>query len=553
MYKPLKAPVTYINLIFSEEYLILAVRLAIVSRHHRVLILALVLFLFLSSLLNPIVKARHSPDLQTKSRELLEAPKVLAEWLSRVGRDDLRVLLDEAASTNNHTLMKLVITRVLEYLRSDYPVTLFVGGKHLMSLKILNMSSDLTVGSNDLGWLLYYVTRSLNKTGYSSLSNMLLVILSGFVTYGDHNELSYFMIYLMKEPSVKAVSEDLRNELRVQILKFLDYVDSGAYKEAIDFSINVSYSTSMLLGSCMYLIATSYSKYVSSSKLPGGSLSNSSSVLIINEVIESLTKANVSSLLIEILKKLPPEDLNRLLEDINKLEGIDEEILIEEISKYVREKRYNATIIPSSPKTSSITVRVFTAVGGGESSEVPYRFSSELGSLMYLISSTPAFVISSSNSGFTQEASLSSSGWVASGPYVPLLLVISLSSVVGLLFLFRFFHSVKLGLVSVEPQAKPVPQSRTISSYVVRVFWPIIESLCSFFEVSLGRYETHREVTAKLVPKIRVFAGEDAVKLFSDLTKYYELVRFGNVREDEVMVFVAKRVEEYVRSWEQGS
>lgn len=515
----------------------------------RMLTSALILFLVLLSFSSLVVGARHSPDLQSKSRELLEAPVVLADWLSKVGRDDLRVLLDEAVSTGNYTLMKIVASRVFEYLASDYPVTLFVGGKHLMSLKLLNRSDDLSVSSRDLGWLLYHATRSLNKTDYSSLSSMLLTILSGFVTYGDHNELSYFMIYLMREPTLGVISEDLRDELRLQILKFLDYVESGAFREAANLGVNVSYSTSVLLGSCMYLIASSYAKYVSTNELPNNTLSDSA---IVSEILEHLMKSNISSSLIEILKRLPPEDLNRLLNDINILEGIDEEILIEEVSKYVREKRYNTSLTGSGSRTSSIVVKVFTVTGSGKDLEISYSFSHELSSLMYLISSTPTFFSGSGTSRNTQDASLSLSRGVASGPYTFLLLATS-SFIISLLLLLRFFPTRERDLVSEVSRVRPVPQARTPVPYVVVAFWNVVESLCRLFKVSLGMHETHREIMAKLTPKIKVFAGEDSVKLFNDLTKYYELVRFGNVREDEVMESVAKRVEEHVRGWEQNS
>lgn len=516
----------------------------------RVLASALVLFLVLSGFLGLVVEARHSPELQSRSRELFEAPRILAEWLSRVGRDDLRVLLDEAVSTSNYSLMKLVISSVLEYLTSDYPVTLLVGGRHLIALKTLNKSDDLSVGGRDLGWLLYYATRSLNKTDYSSLSNVLLVVLSGFVVYGDHNELSYFMVYLMREPTVSVVSEDLRSELRLQILKFLDYVESGAFRDAADLSVNVSYSTSILLGSCMYLIATSYAKYASLGRLPGSVLSNST---IINELLEHLIRANVSSSLVDILKRLPPEDLNRLLNDINRLEEIDEEVLMEEVSRYVRERRYEVPATSSGSKTSSMVVKVFTAVGGEKSLEISYRLSSELSPLMYVISSTPTFLSGSGPSGLTQDVSLSSSRAISSGPYT-LLVVVASSFVASLLFFLKFFPVGGHDLVSGVSRVGPVPQAEaTAVPYVVRVFWPVTESLCRLFKVSLGRHETHREVASRLVPKIRVFVGEDFVKLLSELTKYYELVRFGNVREDEVMVSVARRVEESVRGWEQSS
>ncbi|MEM1604387.1 MAG: hypothetical protein QXL29_05900 [Zestosphaera sp.] len=528
---------------------------AVVSSLPRVLASTLVvLFLVLPVFLSLVVEARHSPELQSRSRELFEAPKVLTEWLSEVGRDDLRVLLDEAVSTSNYSLMKSVVSRVFEYLGSDYPVTLLVGGKHLIALKILNKSDDLSVSDRDLGWLLYHATKVLNKTDYSSLSNVLLVILSGLVVYGDHNELSYFMVYLMREPTASVVSEDLRNELRLQILKFLDYVESGAFKDAADLSVNVSYSTSILLGSCMYLIATSYSKYASLGKLPGGSydtaLSNST---VIKELLEYLMRANVSSPLIDILKRLPPEDLNRLLSDINRLEEIDEEILVEEVSRYVRERRYEAPAISSGSKTSSVVVKVFTVVSGGKSSEISYRLSSELSPLMYVISSTPTFSSSSGDSGITQGASPPSLRATSSGPYT-FLFVAASSFIASLLFFLKFFPAGRRDLVSGVSRAGPVPQVGTATvPYVVRAFWPVVEGLCKLFKVSLGRHETHREVMSKLLPKIRVFAGEDFTKLFSELTKYYELVRFGNVCEDEVMVSVARRVEEHVRGWKQSS
>jgi len=520
----------------------------------RTLASGLALFLVLLVFPSFVAEARHSPELQVRSRELLEAPEVLAEWLSRVGREDLRVLLEEAVSTNNHTLMKYVVTRVFEYLASDSPVTLFVGGKQLMTLKILNKSDDLSVGSRDLGWLLYHATRSLNKTDYSSLSNMLLVVLSGLVSYGDHNELAYFMIYLMSEPSVKVVSEDLRSELRLQILRFLDYIELRDFRKAADLGVNVSYSTSMLLGSCMYLIATSYAEYESLSKLGGSGSSNSTSSLVINEVVESLMRANVSSSLIEVLKKLPPEDLSRLLNDLNRFEEIDEESLVEEISKYVRERRYNVRAASSGSKTSSpIVVRVFTAVSGREvSSEISYSLSSKLGSLMYLVSSIPAFLSGPSTPEITQEAGLHPPSRATSGSYVVLLLLVISSSGAALLIFLKFFPASKPDLVGEVSGVKPAPQSAAIASYVVSAFWSVVGFLCRFFEVSLGKHETHREIMAKLVPKIRVFAGEESARLFSDLTKYYELVRFGNVREDEVMVFVARRVEERVRGWEQN-
>lgn len=520
----------------------------------RVLASTLVFLSVLTAFLGSVVEARHSPELQGRSRELFEAPRILAEWLSRVGRDDLRALLDEAVSTGNYSLMELVISRVSEYLTSDYPVALLVGGKHLIALKILNKSDDLSVSGEDLGWLLYYATRSLNKTDYFPLSNLLLVVLSGLVVYGDHNELSYFMVYLMRERTASVASEDLRSELRFQILKFLDYVESRAFRDAADFSVNVSYSTSILLGSCMYLIATSYARYASLGRLPGGdsddTLNNST---IMNELFEHLIRANVSSSLIEIFKRLPPEDLNRLLNDMNRLEEINEEVLIEEVSRYVRERKREIPATTSGSKTSSTVVKVFTADGDERSLEISYRLSSELSPLMYVISIKPTFSSGSGASGLTQGASLSSSRASSSGPYTSLLVVVS-SFAASLLFLLKFFPVSERGLVSGVPRARPAPQAKNADvPYVVRVFWPVVESLCGLLKVSLGKHETHREITSKLMPKIRVFAGKDFTRLLSELTRYYELVRFGNVREDEVMVSVARRVEEDVRGWKQDS
>jgi DNA-binding Lrp family transcriptional regulator len=526
---------------------------AVISCFLKALTPTLILFLVLLSVLSPVAEARHSPDLQSKSQELLEAPKVLSEWLSRVGREDLKALLEEAISTNNQTLMKLVVTRVYEYLASDNPVAFFVGGKHVMALKILNKSDDLTVNNDDLGWLLYHATRSLNMTDYSTLSNVLLVILSGFVSYGDHNELSYFMIYLMREPKVRVVSEDLRNELRLQILKFLDYVEAGDFKKAADFGVNVSYTTSMLIGSCMYLIASSYAKYASLSKLLGGSGNVLGNSTIISEVLETLLRANVSGPLIEIIKRLPPEDLNRLLNDLNRLEEVDEEVLVEEINKYVRERRYNMSITSPEPRTSSLVVRVFTAVSSEKGSEITYRFSSELSSLMYLISSKPAFLSSSGFPEPSQGVSPPPARGVMLGSYAPLLLVIFASSAASIILLLKFSSVSRRDLVSRVPHVKQAPPTEAVTSYVVRAFWSVVESLCRFFEVSLGKHETHREIAVKLLPKIKVLAGEELTKLFNDLTKYYELVRFGNLSEDEVMVSVAKRVEEHVLKWGQGS
>ncbi len=526
---------------------------AIISCFLKALTPTLILFLVLFSVFNPVAEARHSPDLQSKSQELLEAPKVLSEWLSRVGRDDLRALLEEAITTNNQTLMKLVVAQVYAYLASDYPVTFFAGGKHLMALKILNKSDDLTVNNNDLGWLLYHATRSLNMSDYSTLSNVLLVILSGFVSYGDHNQLSYFMVYLMREPKVRVVSEDLRDELRLQILKFLDYVEARDFKKASDFGVNVSYTTSMLIGSCMYLIASSYAKYASLSKLFGGSGNTLVNSTIISEVLETLLRVNVSGPLIEIIKRLPPEDLNKLLSDLNRLEEIDEEILIEEINKYVREKRYNTSITGLESRTSSLVVRVFTAVSNKDSSEITYRFSSELNSLMYLISSKPVFLGSSGFPEPSQGVGPPSAREVIPGSYTPLLLVIFASTVASIILLLRFSSISRRDLVSRVPHVKQAPPTKTITSYVVRTFWTVVGSLCKFFEISLGKHETHREIAVKLLPKIRAFAGEDLAKSFNDLTKYYELVRFGNLGEDEVMVSVARQVEERVLKWGQGS
>ncbi len=528
-------------------------KFTVISCFLKALTPTLVIFLVLFSIFSPVAEARHSPELQSKSQELLEAPKVLSEWLSRIGRDDLRALLEEAISTNNQTLMKLVVAQVYEYLAGDYPAAFFVGGKQIVALKILNKSDDLSVNNDDLGWLLYHATRSLNMTDYSTLSNVLLVILSGFVSYGDHNQLSYFMIYLMREPKVKVVSEDLRNELRLQILKFLDYVESGDFKKASDFGVDVSYNTSMLIGSCMYLIASSYSKYASSSKLLGGSGNALGNSTIISEVLESLLRANVSSPLIEIIKRLPPEDLSKLLNDLNRLEEVNEEILIEEINKYVREKRYNTSITSPEPRTSSLVVRVFTAISSKESSEIAYRFSSELSSLMYLVSSKPVFLSSSSFSGPSQGMSPPSVRGVISGSYASLILVIFTSSAASIILLLRFFPVSRRDLVSRVPHVKQAPSTKTITSYVVRAFWSAVGGLCKFFEVSLGKHETHREIAVKLLPKIKVFAGEDLAKSFNDLTKYYELVRFGNLSEDEVMVSVARQVEERILKWGQGS
>lgn len=505
----------------------------------------LVLFLVLTGFTVVYAESRHSPELLDRSLEIQRAPEVLGSWLSNVGKEDLNELLRNATSEGNSTLTQSLVKSVYAFINADSLAPLLVGARQLLALKTLNNTEDLAISAGDLRWLLYHSTLHLNNTGYHSLSSTLLKVLSGLVSYGDHNELSYFIIYLMKEGSLSNVSQELISELRRQTLLFLSYVDSGDFKRAAEVGVNASRTTSLVIGSYMYVIASTYENHVRLSRPDADSQSAGNVLTTPSQLLEFIEHLNISVDVMEVLRRLPPDELERIINRLEPLTDLNDEYVLEEISRYVMEREYylSQTTGPLFKQSSPMTV--VTWVDSADSDHV-YKLSNQLNTLMGLVS-----VVSAFNSG--QEGSLTEGmsfpkpialAGRPTNPYEALFVIaVVVSLTVGILPLLKYVRRGVRSLRASSAVAGPVYDEDSIKSEVVRAFWRVVRALASSLEVKIERYETHRELKSKIIRKLDLTVGSRPASLLTELAHRYELVRFGNVSEDEGMRSDVRRLE----------
>lgn len=513
----------------------------------------LIVSLLIATPITSYAEPRHSPELHGRSAEIQEAPEALISWVSSLGREDLGISLREALDTNNQTLVRSALKSIQNLIFSDSPTSLFVGVKHLTALKLLNWSDDLSVSTKDFSRLLYYVTLHLNKTDYTALSKALLTVLSGVVSYGDHSKLSYFMLYLARDEVIPNVSEGLRSSLRLQILKFLDYIESGELKKAVEVGVNTSYSNSLIIGSYMYVVASIYSKYTPPANPTSGLQDSSKGVEVASRVLEIIERMNLTTTLAEILKRIPAEDLWAALNKLNilnTLDVLDEEVLVGEISKYLMEQRLETPPeagLPLRPWGSGTTVVKVETTAGGQGSSPSYRLTNELNTLMNLAAAKAALEVRQKSSGTSETLQSSILSDSPAGLYGPAFITILSFMLVLSMVLF----AVKLGKAFRMPAptigtTEPLHVEAVINSTVVKIFWRVINELANRLDVRVEKHETHREIKTKIIEKAIQVVSRELPELLNLLTQYYELVRFGNVCEDEVMRSEARRVEESI-------
>ncbi|MEM0013990.1 MAG: hypothetical protein QXX81_03020 [Zestosphaera sp.] len=513
----------------------------------------LVFSLLIVSSLTAYAGGRHSPELRGRSAEIQEAPEVLTSWLNSIGREDLSVLLGKVLAEDNRTLVSSVLRTVQDLMFSGSPASLFVGAKHLIALRLLNGSEDLSIGVKDLSQLLFYTTLYLNSTGYTTLSGVLLKVLSGLVSYGDHSDLSYFMLYLTRGETLPNVSEGLRSSLRLQILNFLDYVELGEFKKAVELGVNTSHTDSLVIGSYMYVVASIYLKHVPTVNPVTSSQSSDSGVVL--RVLEIIERMNLTTTVSEILRRIPAEELWAVLNKLNilnNLEGVDEGMLVEEINKYLVERHFDDTLetglLPRPWSTSTTVVSVEPLVEGRDST-FSYRLTNELKTLMNLVASKTSLEAlrkSSIISGGTPSKSSMLIDSSATFYDTVFIVVISFTLTLGVVPLaIRFGRTRRIPVTSTASIEFPRDENM-INSVAVMSFWRVVSKLTSRLEMHVGRHETHRELKTRIVEKAGRAMNEGFTELMDMLTQYYELVRFGNMCEDEVVKSEVRRIEESI-------
>ncbi|PUA32509.1 MAG: hypothetical protein B7O98_07610 [Zestosphaera tikiterensis] len=512
------------------------------------------------------VETRHSLELVKKALIIETSAKILKEWLESVGYYNLSLTIDEALKNEDLNTLNTIAKHILKlYVSNNSGVLpLFIGGKHLISAKVLSGLNTSTVRFSDYLILVNVLANNLNLSGNQAFAKLLLNILD---LSGDLSSdvLIQFILLISDDRLTRSVSQDLRKSLRQDILNFLDLVDMKHGEKALKLSMDVSYNKSLIIGSLMFIIAGNVKPlynylWQTPQQQPQASKKD------VEKLLKDLNLTGLSEEVLEILSRLPPEVVEELLKNPNMLEILmNEDLLLNELHDYLSEdllsRRYLNVSTQRNESRPYTTVLINSGVLYNEnledltlSDEFGYAILQKIAPLLENINKLGPTIKTFENYSSKPYVEV---GIIGGKPSIttafegltPVILLIA-PAIASIALIFRYLTS-NLNLKGFKGGISSRNRFVVMEnlSEVIKTFWEVVDSLAHKLGIVVEDHETHREIKNRIVDKLKVkgFRHSDLIADIDRITLYYELIRFARREENGEVIETVKRIGEKLK------
>ncbi len=507
-------------------------------------------------------ETRHSPELIKKALIIESSAKTLKEWLENVGYRNLSLIIDEALKNEDLSALNAVAKQTLKLytLNGSGVLPLFVGGKHLISAKVLSGLNTSIIKFSDYLILVNVLANNLNLTGNQVFARLILNILDASEDLNS-DVLIQFMLLISDDRLTQFVSQNFRKSLRQDILNFLDLTDMRDGEKALKLSVDVAYNKSLIIGSLMFVIAKNIKPYNYVWQTPSQQLQSSKTD--VRKILKDLNLTNLSEEVLKILSRLPPEVVEELLKNPNLLKILtNEDLLLNELNNYLSEdllsrrylnvstqrnesKTYTTVIVNINPLHSGVGDMVLSE---GFNHTIFQKIAPLLENISKLGPTTKVFESGLSKS-YAEVVAFNNKPPSVSEVLTPSLLLI-MPALASIALVFKYLTS-SLSLKSFKDETLVRTKSVVVGNFseVVRTFWDVIDTLTRKLGMIIEDHETHREIRDRVVKelKARGFGGSDLITDVNKFTLYYELIRFAQREESEEVVKAVKKIGERLK------